>query len=151
MRCADTTWLDALRAAFEETLVAAGGDAAGVHFSISEQYDSPPADLAPPDGPLGWTCRIAGGEIVEFTRAPRPDVDLRVRLDYDVFDELARIVVDGDADGQARLDARAGEAIQAGRMEVAGSLAGVPPWLMSTVHDTMARTVLAATQEGARS
>lgn len=151
MRCADHAWIDELRAAFESTLANAGDDATTVHFSISEQYDSPPGDLTPADGPLGWTCRIALGSIVGFDRSPQSDVDVRVRLDYEVFDELARIVVDGDPARQAQMDGRAGEAVQAGRMTIAGSTAAAPPWLMATVHDTMARVVLAATEEGSRS
>ncbi|MEO5723374.1 MAG: hypothetical protein ABIQ39_02260 [Ilumatobacteraceae bacterium] len=150
MQCGDPAWTQALRDTFETTLVAAGADATDVHFSISEQYDAPPEDLAPDSGPLGWTCRIVGGSIIEFSRQPQPDVDLRVRLDYAVFDELARIVVDGDSATQVRMDERAGQAIQQGRMSVDGSAAGAPPWLMAAVHDTMARTILAATQEDSR-
>src|SRR6478609_2903612 len=122
MRCGDPAWTDALRESFAATLAAAGPDARGVVFSISEEYDSPPDDLVPDGGPLGWTCRIADGVVVEFSRSPRPDVDLRVRLDYALFDELARIVVDGDPAREADMGERAGTAVAAGRMHVDGSL-----------------------------
>jgi hypothetical protein len=140
MRAGDPAWTAKLRQTFEATLAAAGNDARGVNFSVSEEYRDPPADLAPTDDrALGWTCRIRDGEVIEFARAPASDVDGRVQLDYDVFAELAAIVIAGDPDKQEQTERRAASALAEGRMVITGTFDTAPPWLMANVHDIMAR------------
>jgi hypothetical protein len=146
MRCGDEAWLDELQRTFEAVVAEAGDAAQGVTFAISEQYDEPPADLRPGAGPSGWTFRLTDGR-GGLRRSPSTDVDVHVRLDHAVFDELARVVVDGDPARAAWLAERAGAAIATGTMVVTGSLDTAPSWLMPAVHDRMARAVLDADAE----
>jgi uncharacterized protein (TIGR02246 family) len=138
MRAGDPAWTTKLHETFVSTLQSVGNPT-GVDFSISEEYRDPPLDLAPADGTaLGWTCRIVDGAVVEFVRAPQPDVDCRVALDYPVFAELAGLVIAGDAGKQRAMERRQASAIGDGTMTVAGSLEKAPSCL-AEVHDTMAR------------
>ena len=139
MRAGEPAWMTKLHEAFEAALLAAGDAVRGVDFSISEEYREPPADLAPADGAvLGWTCRIADGVVVEFSRAPQPDVDCCIELDYSVFAELAALVIEGDAGKQKAMEQRQVAAINNGSFIVTGDLGKVPPCL-ANVHDAMAR------------
>jgi hypothetical protein len=149
MRAGDPEWTTKLHKAFVAALQAAGDDARGVEFSISEEYRDPPSDLAPADGPLGWTCRISDGAVTEFVRRPHPDVDGRVQLDYSLFVELASVVIGGDADKQEWTQQRSASAIADGSLIVTGGFDTSPPWLMATVHDAMARLTDAPTKEDA--
>lgn len=139
MRCGDAEWLATLRRTFDTLVAEAGPAAADVRFSISEQYDDAPSDLVDATGVLGWTCRIGDGAAA-FATTPSTDVDVMIRLTYELFDELARIVVAGDAERRAAMDQRAAEAIAGGSMHVQGRLDGAPPWL-ATLHDRMAEAV----------
>lgn len=142
----DPDWIGALGATFASLLRDGGDRAHGLTFSLSEEYVDPPREVAPIDGgPLGWTLRITDGRIEEFVREPASDVDVSVRLDYAVFDQLARIVVDGDEAVHATMTALIMSGMEAGTITVTRHDVPTPTWLTDAVHDTMARLPLAAT------
>ena len=144
MRCGDPDWTSRVHAAFRTVLAEAGDEAFGLDFSVSEQYDHAPADLAPAQGPLGWTCRIVDGIVVSFETTPHSGVDISLRVDYPVFDELAQLLIEGDPERVAAFEARCASAIDDGRMTVQGDPAAGRPWLMWGVHDEMARAMISA-------
>ncbi|MEO5902314.1 MAG: hypothetical protein ABIR68_19580 [Ilumatobacteraceae bacterium] len=146
MQCGDPNWIITLQQAFDTALADTSNDASDVRFSISEEYLEPPPDLRPTSGALGWTCRIEDGKVIEFTPVPDAGADVVVQLDYSVFDELARIIVDGDA-AQQLMERRAGEALGSGRMRMTGSLGNAAALVMAKVHDTMAKAMLVSTKE----
>lgn len=130
-----TEWIEALHQTMRSASGASGrtGDAI---FSMSETYTDVPPDIAP-DGVAGWTVRLADGEIA-FAPTPSPEVEVQIIGDYHVIRDIARIVVDGDPEQQAKIDAIVAAAAGDGKFSIVGD-PGTPPEAFAPVHDDMAR------------
>ena len=132
---ASTAWIDAIRAAITAELAAEGDAARSINFSVSELYTDTPVHISP-DGQVGWSCRIADGQVA-FQHARDPDADIVMVGEYAAIQQLARIVVAGDPDRQAELERMMAEALESGRMRIDGDVTRAPP-AMNAVHDDVA-------------
>lgn len=142
LQCGDPVWTGMLRQAFVDVLANAGPEGKDLNFSVSEEYDNPPPP-SPDSHTSGWTCRIVDGQVAEFEFTPSRDVDIYVRADHALAQELASFLVAGDPKRLAEFEARSAQAVSDGELRLEGDLSAGRPWLMWGVHDTMARAMSA--------
>lgn len=114
-------WVDMAREEIVREL--SGVDLRGVRFTLCEEFREAPADLRDGQETVGFTLRIADGEVVVEDRVV-DDCDVRIISNYDEALTIAR-----DPDAPAAQPDAMQERMADGRLAVVGDPSTAPPAL----------------------